>query len=342
MAHRLALVTLAATFVLILFGGLVTNTGAGLAVPDWPNTFGYNMFLFPWSRMVGGVFYEHSHRLLGAAVGVLTLVLAAALWPAGGLRRALGLLAVVAVVAQGVLGGLRVVLLADTLAIVHGCLAQAFFAVLAALAFVTSPAAAAPGRGTAPAPRALALVAGVVVYAQIVLGALLTHEGWLWLHLGGALAVFAIVPVLTARLRRSGDRVAAPFARALLALLGLQLLLGAGSYLARFSSVWIPGGQTTVLVLPVLHRLTASLILGATVVLALRIWTARDLSARASAVAGPAPATRRTERAPDAEPTRGDRAHAGTVGERAQRNGAATRRSRPTHGVPPTPRPPLQ
>ena len=77
-AHCSALVTLATTFVLILFGGLVTNTGAALAVPDWPNTFGYNMFLFPWAQMVGGIFYEHSHRLVGAVTGLLTLALAAA------------------------------------------------------------------------------------------------------------------------------------------------------------------------------------------------------------------------------------------------------------------------
>jgi len=271
-AHRLALVTLAATFVLILLGGLVTNTGAALAVPDWPSSFGYNMFLLPWARMVGGVFYEHSHRLAGAAVGLLTLGLAAALWRAGGRLRWLGAAAVLAVVAQGVLGGLRVVLEADTLAIVHGSLAQAFFALLAAIALLTSRAAAAPARAADPGARRLALAAVAVVYAQIVAGALLTHAGRLWLHLGGAVAVFALVPIVTARLRRSGDAVAAPVARALLALLGLQLLLGAGSFLARFASIWIPGGQTTMLVLPVAHRLAASLILGATVVLALRAW----------------------------------------------------------------------
>src|SRR5687767_3511012 len=111
MAHRLALVTVAATFVLILFGGLVTNTGAALAVPDWPSTFGHNMFLFPWSGMIGGVFYEHSHRLIGAVVGLLTLALAAALWPRGGRLRMLGLIALGVVIAQGVIGGLRVILL---------------------------------------------------------------------------------------------------------------------------------------------------------------------------------------------------------------------------------------
>ena len=106
MAHRLALATLAATAVLIVLGGLVTNTGAALAVPDWPSTFGHNMFLFPWSRMVGGVFYEHSHRLAGALVGLLTVTLAAALWREGGRLRQLGLVAVAVVLAQGLVGGL--------------------------------------------------------------------------------------------------------------------------------------------------------------------------------------------------------------------------------------------
>ena len=76
----LARVTAGATLVLIMAGGLVTTTGAGLAVPDWPTTFGENLFLFPWSRMVGGVLVEHSHRLLGVVVGGLTLGLGAAVW----------------------------------------------------------------------------------------------------------------------------------------------------------------------------------------------------------------------------------------------------------------------
>ena len=87
MAHRLALVTLGATSVLILLGGLVTNTGAALAVPDWPSTFGYNMFLFPWARMAGGILYEHSHRLAGAVVGTAGRVAGASAAGAGAARR---------------------------------------------------------------------------------------------------------------------------------------------------------------------------------------------------------------------------------------------------------------
>src|SRR4029453_11053375 len=269
-AHRLALATLAATCVLILLGGLVTNTGAALAVPDWPSTFGYNMILFPWSRMVGGIFYEHSHRLMGRLVGLLTLALAAALWREGGRLRRLGLLAVVAVVGQGLLGGLRVVLLQDTLAIYHGLLAQAFFALLATIALLTAPRARAAFSPVEPALKGLAVLAAALVYVQIVFGALLTHRGRIDLHLAGAVLVFALVPIVTARLRRGGDAVAAPISRLLLVLLGVQLLLGVGTFLARFSSIWIPGEQLTMIALPVAHRLVGSLILAGAVAPAVR------------------------------------------------------------------------
>jgi heme a synthase len=270
MAHRLAVVTVVATLLLILFGGLVTNTGAALAVPDWPTTFGHNMFLFPWSQMAGGIFYEHSHRLIGAVVGLLTLTLAASLWWAGTLLRGLGLLAVATVCVQGLVGGLRVLLLKEPLALVHGCLAQAFFALVVMLAFLTSSRARLSVHGIDPPARTLAIAAAALVYLQVVLGALLTHAGRIELHLAGAIAVFALVPAVTARLRQSGDPVAAPLSRVLLALLGVQLLLGVGSYLSRFSSIWIPGGQVTMVVLPVAHRLVGALILASTVVLAVR------------------------------------------------------------------------
>ena len=138
--HRLAVVLGCATFPLLFIGGLVTSKGAGLAVPDWPTTFGYNMFLYPWSEMVGNILYEHSHRLVAACVGLLTIALAVALW--FGERRTwlrwLGVTALLVVIAQGILGGLRVVLLQNTLAILHACLAQAFFALTVGLALFTS------------------------------------------------------------------------------------------------------------------------------------------------------------------------------------------------------------
>ena len=270
-AHRLAVTTVAATFVLILFGGLVTNTGSALAVPDWPTTFGYTMFFYPWSHMVGGIFYEHSHRLLGSLVGVLTLALAAALWREGGCLRVLGLVAVAAVVVQGIFGGLRVILFEDTLAIVHGCFAHAFFALAVTLAVLTSPCHRTPIRGVDPRLKTVTVIAAPLVYAQIVCGALLTHAGWVVPHLMGAAAVFGFVPMVTARLRRAGDDTAAFAARILMALLGIQLALGIGSFVARFTPIWIPGEQLTMLALPVAHRLVGSLVLGALLVAAVRV-----------------------------------------------------------------------
>jgi cytochrome c oxidase assembly protein subunit 15 len=270
-AHWLALLTGGATLVLIVAGGLVTNTGSALAVPDWPTTFGHNMFLYPWSRMVGGVFYEHSHRLLGALVGLLTLGLAAALWRLGGGLRLAGVVAVIVVVAQGVLGGLRVVLLQDVLAIVHGCLAQAFVALLAGLALATSARAVRPVAPLEPGARTAVLLAAAVVYVQIVFGALLTHAGWLELHLVGALAVFAFVPIAAARLRRGGDALGTPLARTLLALLIVQLVLGIAALTVRLDPQLAPA---LVLILPAAHRLAGSLILAVAVMLAIRVWPA--------------------------------------------------------------------
>ena len=177
--HRLACVTAGATVGLIVAGGLVTNTGAALAVPDWPTTFGHNPFLFPWSGMVGGVLVEHGHRLLGSLIGLLTVGLAVALGFGDPRRwvRGLGLLAVVLVSMQGLIGGLRVVLLQDVLGLVHGCLAQLFFALLVGIGVVTGRAWRTPAVVPAGAERLAApgRWAAVVVYGQIVLGAFTTH-----------------------------------------------------------------------------------------------------------------------------------------------------------------------
>src|SRR2546421_3540793 len=105
--NRFAWLTCIATLLLICSGGMVTSKGVGLAVPDWPTTFGYNMFLFPISRWVGGVMFEHTHRLIASIVGFLTIILAIWLWREGPPARNLGVLALGAVILQGVLGGLR-------------------------------------------------------------------------------------------------------------------------------------------------------------------------------------------------------------------------------------------
>jgi len=279
--HRLALLTASVTFLLIFVGGLVTNTGSGLAVPDWPTTFGYSMFLYPWSRMVGGIFYEHSHRLIGSVVGILTVTLAVWMWIKEPRRwlRWLGAAAVMAVIVQGVLGGLRVILISDgtTIAIIHGCLAQAFFALTVSVALFTSrewkqEPEQVPGAETGPLKRLSLLTTGLIAL-QIIVGAILTHAGLLLnAHLLFAVLVTIHVSMLAARILR-GDRDEGTLVRpviVLCSLLFLQLLLGLGSYVGRFTSLGSPNAALTGLALPVTHRLTGALMLATCLVLTLR------------------------------------------------------------------------
>jgi len=240
--HRFAVLTAVATLGLVGVGGLVTSHGAGMAVPDWPNTYGYNMFFFPISKWMGGIFYEHTHRLAASAVGLLTAVLALWLYgrgarplmrwaglvllvlglalaprhPADGLvlavtglalfgasrvwprcepapkwLRLCGLAAFVAVVLQGVLGGLRVILFKDALGIVHATLAQLFLVLLCAIALFTSrwwqtPPARSPS-GAEPRLSTLFLVTSLLILCQLTLGAAMRHQ-----HAGLAIPDFPL------------------------------------------------------------------------------------------------------------------------------------------------------
>ena len=180
--HRFACLTAAATLLLICSGGMVTSKGVGLAVPDWPTTFGYNMFFFPFSQWVGGIFFEHTHRLIASVIGFLTIILAVWLWRANVARwiKTLGWASLGAVVLQGVLGGLRVTLLKDQIGIFHACLAQAFFGMLVIIALATSPLWRRLARPVATLPRrSLALLAIVItgiIYGQLGLGATMRHQ----------------------------------------------------------------------------------------------------------------------------------------------------------------------
>src|SRR5205814_222673 len=120
--------------------GCETRRGPGSAVPDWPTTFGYNMFRFPISKWVGGIFFEHTHRLIASIVGFLTIVLAIWIWRVDHRRwlRNLGFAALGAVILQGVLGGLRVTLLKDEIGIFHALLAQAFLGMVIVITLATS------------------------------------------------------------------------------------------------------------------------------------------------------------------------------------------------------------
>src|SRR5438552_3502516 len=140
--HRFALFTAVCTAFLIFVGGLVTSTESGLSVPDWPTTYGWNMFTFPLSKWVGGIFYEHSHRMVASFVGLLTVILTVWTWlrVQAAWLRGLSAAALSAVILQGVLGGITVLfLLPAPVSTLHACLAQAFFCLIIAMTVFTSP-----------------------------------------------------------------------------------------------------------------------------------------------------------------------------------------------------------
>jgi len=183
MRHRLAILVAAATFFLIFAGGMVTSTGTGLSDPGWPTFAGEYV-----PTLAGITFYEHGHRTIAGAVGMLTVALALALWrwePRPWVRK-LGFAAVIAVVVQAVLGGVTVHLkLPIYVSVSHAGLAQVFCALVTAIAVVTSPSwrragpalvlpEASPGRVTL---RALTLATVVALYAQVLIGAVLRHKG---------------------------------------------------------------------------------------------------------------------------------------------------------------------
>jgi cytochrome c oxidase assembly protein subunit 15 len=183
--HLFATFVAMATAVLIFAGGLVTSTGSGLSVPDWPNTYGWFMFTFPLEKMVGGIFYEHSHRLIASTVGLLIVVLALWLWriePRAWVRR-LGYAALAAVIVQGILGGITVLwFLPKPISISHAGLAQLVFCLTATIALVTSRGwhdAYARGGMVLRDDRVLrqiAIITTVVIYAQIIAGATMRHN----------------------------------------------------------------------------------------------------------------------------------------------------------------------
>jgi len=181
--NAFAWITCVATLFLICSGGMVTSKGVGLAVPDWPTTFGYNMFLFPVSKWIGGIFFEHTHRLIASAVGFLTIILAIWLWRSEPRKwvRSLGIIALCAVILQGVLGGLRVTMLKDEIGIFHACLAQAFLGLVVLIALTTSRfwrtlADVIVDPKKIITIKTIAFATTVAIYAQLALGATMRHQ----------------------------------------------------------------------------------------------------------------------------------------------------------------------
>lgn len=237
------------TAVLLSFGALVTTYEAAMAVPDWPATYGHNMFLFPFAEWFHGpwdLFLEHGHRLLGAVVGMITLLLAAVAWRSSTTSavKALAVAAVLLVVVQGLLGGARVLLDDKTVAKVHACTGPLFFAVAVAVATLTHrghAAAVAASAGTGAGRAAAALL--VAAYVQLVAGAQLRHAdatiepatfGWLVaLHIFGACAVAALAAAALAGVP-DGPSPARRWARLMVAAVACQFLLGGGAWIANW------------------------------------------------------------------------------------------------------------
>jgi cytochrome c oxidase assembly protein subunit 15 len=202
-----AVLTALATLALIGIGGLVTSHEAGMSVPDWPTTYGYNMFLFPINKWLGGIFYEHSHRLLASLVGLMTTVLAVWLWlkDSRPWMAWLGVTAFLLVVAQGVLGGLRVTMHMDSLGIYHATIAQLFFVLTCAIALFTSRWWMNYGRDALPRVqhfqneaaqqhgptmqnlRGLVLFTTVLIFIQLIIAAAMRHQ-----HAGLAISDFPL------------------------------------------------------------------------------------------------------------------------------------------------------
>jgi cytochrome c oxidase assembly protein subunit 15 len=292
MLHKFSTFVVGCTVLLVLAGSLVTSTGSGLAVPDWPTTYGENMFLFPPSKWVGGILYEHGHRLIASGVGFLTIVLAAWLWIADPRRwmKRLGLAALGAVILQGLLGGLTVLFFLPTaISTAHAGLAQIFFCLVVSIALFTSHGwNRGAGQVDDAALRRLTATTTALVYAQILLGATMRHSeaglaipdfpfmfGGLvpdhwdskiaihFAHRLGALVVVAAIVAVCARVWRhyKAERTLMRPASLLVALVVVQVTLGAMTVLSG-RAVWINS----------LHVVGGALVLTTSLILTLRSW----------------------------------------------------------------------
>ena len=285
-------VAVATVFLLLTTGGLVTGLKAGLAVPDWPNSFGHNMLLYPLSEMVGGIYYEHAHRLYGMLVGVtaITVVIAMFLYDTRSWMRWLAVAYLVAVSVQGVLGGTRVTETSTALAIVHGVFAQIVFATVACIAAMMSPAwRTAPRMST---HRNFDLIGPVLLTAlmviQLMMGAMYRHLHRaaenpphplhpLYTHIGLA-AIITLVIIFVAGRAWGGHRdkpVLPVVGGTLIGLVLLQLMLGISAMIV----VWMSDPQHIrgfEVIVTTAHQITGAMLLASSALLAL--WSRRLLT----------------------------------------------------------------
>jgi len=279
--HRLAIATAATTMPLILMGGLVTNTGSALAVPDWPTSFG---LLFKIPKMIGGVKFEHTHRMIAEFIGLLTIVIAIWTWRADRRRwmKYLGIGALGTLIAQGVLGGLTVLFfLPPSISTAHAAVAQTFFCIAVCIALFTGrqwveevPRVELDMRR--PSLQTLTLLSIFILYVQLILGAMFRHHGlgW-WPHVANAIVVAFVLSWTAIRALSQYakiDDVRRP-AITLLSLLIAQLCLGFLAFLTRVA--WGKDAvqpELPMVISTVAHVAMGALILATAVVLAIQVW----------------------------------------------------------------------
>ena len=276
-------------------GALVTSNDAGLSVPDWPTSFG-SLYKIP--PMVGGVQYEHTHRMIAEVVGLLIIVMA--VWTqrveSRKWMRVLGWIALAAVVGQGVLGGITVLkFLPWSISTAHATLAQTIFCVVIAMALFTSRSwlqeePAMPERDLTPGTSTLAVLAAACVWVQLILGSAFRHNGMkLVPHLVGACVVTALVcwTIVRVLTRYAGVAHLRRPAEVLLVLLLVQLGLGFAAYLTRLQWLADPDASqpiTWIVISTVSHVAEGALVLATSVVLAIQAWRITRMHAAESAV----------------------------------------------------------
>jgi cytochrome c oxidase assembly protein subunit 15 len=304
--HNFAVVVACFVFLLIVAGALVTSNEAGLSVPDWPTSFG-SLYRIP--PRVGGVKFEHGHRMLAEWIGLLTIGLAVWTQRVDKRRwtRVLAWSALGTVIAQGILGGLTVLFyLPPAISTAHATLAQTFFCIMVSIAFFTSkswvqmptPVVRMDAR---PRLTTIAMLTVAAVWLQLIMGAAFRHSGIRLLpHIIGAAVVFCMVnwlAVATLKRHRATPQLARP-ATFLLALLMVQVTLGLASYITRV--LWSQGVSaplTSMVVATVAHVACGALVLVTSVILTVQIHRYVDVNSDVNS----APDVVRTSHAPSAE-----------------------------------------
>jgi len=272
--HRFAVFTASCTVLLLTAGALVTSNDAGLAVPDWPLSYGS---LTP--PMIGGIFYEHGHRMIATLVGTLTIILAVWLSRVEGRRwvRRLGWTALGLVIAQGLLGGLTVLFyLPPAVSTAHATLAQLFFITMISIAVCTSSwwqdDLEVRGDSGSPSLRTLSIVTTTSIIVQLVLGAAFRHNAFgITPHLIGA-GVVTVMVIWTGRVLKRRFRDSELLRRALVLLhstFGTQILLGGVTYWVVFASRTDPQPLPLFIWVTVAHVVLGALTLASSMLLTL-------------------------------------------------------------------------